>query len=63
LGFFPRVRVLHTAHQMEGQIYVPAINFLIGIGSIILVVMFRESSRLAAAYGIAVAGTMAITSV
>jgi len=63
LGFFPRVRVLHTAHQMEGQIYVPVINFLIGIGSILLVVMFRESSRLAAAYGIAVAGTMAITSI
>jgi len=39
------------------------INFLIGIGSILLVVMFRESSRLAAAYGIAVAGTMAITSI
>ena len=63
LGFFPRVRVLHTAHQMEGQIYVPAINFLTGVGSILLVVMFRESSRLAAAFGIAVSGTMAITSV
>src|SRR4029077_15881211 len=59
LGFFPRVRVLHTAHQMEGQIYVPAINFLTGVGSILLVLVFRESSRLAAAFGIAVSGTMA----
>jgi KUP system potassium uptake protein len=63
LGFFPRVRVVHTAHQMEGQIYVPAINFLTGVGSILLVLVFRESSRLAAAFGIAVSGTMAITSV
>ena len=63
LGFFPRVRVRHTAHHIEGQIYVPAINFLTGVGSILLVLMFRQSSRLAAAYGIAVAGTMAITSI
>ena len=63
LGFFPRVRVLHTAHHMEGQIYIPEINFLIGAGAILLVLIFRESSRLAAAYGIAVAGTMAITSI
>ena len=63
LGFFPRVRIRHTAHEMEGQIYVPAINFLTGAGAVILVLGFRQSSRLAAAYGIAVAGTMAITSV
>jgi KUP system potassium uptake protein len=63
LGFFPRVRVLHTAHQMEGQIYVPEINLFTGLGSIVLVLMFRESSRLAAAFGIAVAGTMSITSI
>src|SRR6185436_19508994 len=41
----------------------PEINYFVGIGSIVLVIMFRQSSRLAAAYGIAVAGTMAITSV
>lgn len=63
LGFFPRVRVLHTAHEMEGQIYVPRINALLGVGSVALVLGFRESSGLARAYGIAVAGTMAITSV
>ena len=63
LGFFPRVRVLHTAQEVEGQIYIPAINFFIGLGSVLLVLFFRESSRLAAAYGIAVAGTMLLTSI
>ena len=63
LGFFPRVEVRHTAGDMEGQIYIPEINYLTGIASILLVLVFRESSRLAGAYGIAVAGTMAITSV
>ena len=63
LGFFPRVQVKHTAGDMEGQIYIPEINYLTGICSILLVLTFRESSRLAGAYGIAVAGTMAITSI
>ena len=62
LGFFPRVEVRHTAGEMEGQIYIPEINYLTGAASILLVLAFRESSRLAGAYGIAVAGTMAITS-
>jgi KUP system potassium uptake protein len=62
LGYFPRVRVLHTAEDMMGQIYVPTINFMTGLGAILLVLFFRESTKLAAAYGIAVAGTMAITS-
>lgn len=63
LWFFPRVRILHTAHEMEGQIYVPEMNFLMGVGSIRLVLIFRESSRLAASFGLAVADTMAITSI
>ena len=62
LGFFPRVRVRHTAHEMQGQIYVPQVNFLLAVGCIWLVLTFRESSRLAAAYGIAVSGTMVLTS-
>jgi len=62
LGFFPRVRVRHTAHEMEGQIYVPYINFFLAVGCIVLVLMFRESSKLAAAYGLAVTGTMLLTS-
>jgi KUP system potassium uptake protein len=63
LGFFPRVQVRHTAHQMEGQIYIPQVNYLLAIGCLALVIAFGASSRLAAAYGIAVTGTMVITSV
>ncbi len=63
LGFFPRVAVRHTSRETEGQIYVPEINWFLAIACVTLVLVFRESSRLAAAYGIAVTGTMAITSV
>ena len=63
LGFFPRFNVKHTAHDVEGQIYIPRINYFLGIGCVVLVLLFRESTKLAAAYGIAVSGTMAITSV
>jgi KUP system potassium uptake protein len=62
LGFFPRMRVRHTAHDMEGQIYIPEINLLLAVGCLMLVVGFRSTSNLAAAYGIAVTGTMTITS-
>ncbi len=63
LGFFPRVTVKHTSSETEGQIYVPEINWLLAFACIGLVLGFKESSRLAAAYGIAVTGTMAITSI
>jgi KUP system potassium uptake protein len=63
LGLFPRVEIRHTSVHAEGQIYVPAINWGLAIACSLLVVFFQESSRLAAAYGIAVSGTMAITSV
>jgi len=63
LGFFPRVRVNHTSDEAEGQIYVPVINWVLAFACIALVVVFRESSKLAAAYGIAVTGTMTITSI
>jgi KUP system potassium uptake protein len=62
LGYFPRVTVLHTSTEAEGQIYVPEINWTLAIACVALVLGFRESSRLAAAYGIAVTGTMVITS-
>ncbi|MCC6536737.1 MAG: KUP/HAK/KT family potassium transporter [Bryobacterales bacterium] len=62
LGFFPRVRVRHTAHDVEGQVYLPEINMLLAVGCLALVVGFRTSSNLAAAYGIAVTGDMVITS-
>lgn len=63
LGYLPRVTVKHTAFHTEGQIYIPEVNRLLGIGCILLVLTFRESVKLAAAYGIAVTGTMAITSI
>ena len=63
LGYSPRVTIVHTSGTTEGQIYVPEINNLLWVSCIALVVAFPSSSRLAAAYGIAVTGTMAITSV
>ncbi len=63
LGFCPRVTIVHTSGDAEGQIYVPEVNFALAIGCIWLVLTFKESSALAAAYGIAVTGTMAITSI
>jgi KUP system potassium uptake protein len=62
LGFFPRVTVTHTSHSAEGQIYVPEMNWALCIACIALVLIFRQSTRLAAAYGIAVSGTMGVTS-
>ena len=63
LGYFPNVTVQHTSEQTEGQIYIPEVNALLALGCLLLVLTFRESVKLAAAYGIAVTGTMAITSV
>jgi KUP system potassium uptake protein len=63
LGFCPRVTILHTSEESEGQIYVPEVNTALAIACIWLVLSFKESSALAAAYGIAVTGTMAITSI
>lgn len=65
LGYWPRVSIVHTSGEAEGQIYIPEINWLLLTGCLALVVAFRVegSSGLAAAYGIAVTGTMAITSI
>lgn len=63
LGFCPRVTIVHTSGDAEGQIFVPEVNVALAAGSVWLVLTFKESSALAAAYGIAVTGTMAITSV
>ena len=62
LGFSPRVTVVHTSAETEGQIYIPEVNYILMVGSVALVLGFKTSSNLAAAYGIAVTGTMAITS-
>ena len=61
LGYFPRLKILHTNAEQQGQIYVPLMNFILAFGSIAVVIGFGSSSRLAAAYGIAVTGTMAVT--
>jgi KUP system potassium uptake protein len=63
LGYLPRVSVVHTSHKHEGQIYIPEVNWLLMVACVALVLAFKSSSNLAAAYGIAVTGTMAITSV
>jgi len=61
LGYLPRLRTEHTSERAAGQIYIPAVNWGLLIMVILLVVGFRESGRLASAYGIAVTGTMLIT--
>ena len=61
LGYCPRITVKHTSHTEMGQIYVPEVNWAIGAACIALVLGFKSSSNLAAAYGIAVTGTMSIT--
>jgi KUP system potassium uptake protein len=61
LGYSPRVTIRHTSYKEIGQIYVPEVNWMLGIGTISLVLMFGSSSRLAGAYGIAVTGTMLVT--
>ncbi|MBI2393562.1 MAG: potassium transporter Kup [Deltaproteobacteria bacterium] len=63
LGYWPRVTIKHTSGKAEGQIYVPEVNYALMVGCIALVIGFKDSSRFASAYGIAVTGTMAITSV
>src|ERR1700754_3618260 len=60
LGLLPRFEVRHTSETQVGQIYMPRVNVLL-LGVLLLVVMFRSSSALAAAYGIAVTGTMVVT--
>jgi KUP system potassium uptake protein len=63
LDFLPRMRVLQTSAHSLGQIYVPAINWLLAVAVASFVISFEESAALAAAYGAAVAGTMVITTI
>jgi KUP system potassium uptake protein len=63
LGYAPQMEVLHTSSHEIGQIYLPAINRALFVGVVALVLGFGSSTSLAAAYGIAVTGTMAITTV
>ncbi len=61
LGYFPRLTVLHTSHKHRGQIYLPLVNAFLALGAILTVYGFKSVSNLAAAYGIAVTGTMTVT--
>ncbi|WP_442597371.1 potassium transporter Kup [Parapusillimonas sp. JC17] len=62
LGFWPRMAILHTSAQEEGQVYLPRVNVLLFVSVTILVVSFGSSDNLAHAYGLAVTGTMLMTS-
>lgn len=63
LGLFPRLSIRHTSEQHEGQIYLPVVNWLVGVTSILLVIAFKSSTALAHAYVLAIAGTMSVTTV
>jgi len=61
LGLLPRMKIIHTSQTVVGQIYVPVVNLIVGLGSIFLVVNFRTSSALANAYSFAISATMLMT--
>jgi KUP system potassium uptake protein len=63
LGYSPRVTIVHTSQQEAGQIYIPEVNAGLMIGCLLIVLFFRSSTALGAAYGIAVTGTMTITTI
>lgn len=62
LGYLPRLKVLHSSEEEIGQVYVPALNWLLFAGTLILILGFGSSTALAGAYGIAIASTMLIDS-
>ena len=61
LGYCPRMNILHTSGEEQGQVYVPAINWLLMVSVFVLVLSFKSSTALASAYGLAVTGTMMAT--
>lgn len=63
LGYLPRLKTIHTSERERGQIYIPRLNWLLFFATITLVISFKTSSNLAAAYGIAVTTTMVITTI
>uniref|UniRef100_A0A1D1XR97 Potassium transporter n=1 Tax=Anthurium amnicola TaxID=1678845 RepID=A0A1D1XR97_9ARAE len=62
LGCFPRVRVVHTSHKHEGQVYIPEINFLLMVACVMVTATFKETTNIGNAYGIAVVAVMIVTS-
>jgi KUP system potassium uptake protein len=63
LGYSPRMSIVHTSARQYGQIYVPEVNAALGLGTLLVVLGFQSSTALGAAYGIAVTGTMTITTI
>jgi len=63
LGFVPRVTIVHTSESAHGQIFIPSVNRMMMVACVLLVVGFGTSSALAGAYGMAVTGTMVITTI
>jgi KUP system potassium uptake protein len=63
LGYWPRMEVVHTSEEEMGQIYMPGLNWMLLVGVVVVVLGYRSATALAAAYGIAVTMTMAITTV
>lgn len=63
LGFAPRMKIIYTSVEEMGQIYLPMVNWLLLIAVILVIAIFKSSSNLAAAYGLAVTGTMLITTI
>lgn len=62
LGYLPRLNIIHTSSEAEGQIYIPSVNKLMMIACILIVIVFKQSSNLASAYGLAVTADMVLTS-
>jgi KUP system potassium uptake protein len=62
LGLLPRFAIKHTSESVAGQIYLPRVNYLLLVGVVLMVILFRDSSSLASAYGVSVTATMVITS-
>jgi KUP system potassium uptake protein len=63
LGYTPRVTIVHTSAREAGQIYIPEVNKALAVGTLLLVVAFRSSDALGSTYGVAVTGTMTITTI
>ena len=63
LGYLPRVRVAYTSSRQIGQVYLPSLNWALMIACVAVTLLFRSSSALAAAFGLAVSGTMTITTI
>ncbi len=63
MGFAPRYRVVHTSEEERGQVYMPVVNYALMVACLALVVTFRSSDALGSAYGLAVIGTMTVTSI